>query len=180
MQDSKHRQTEMGMQGRMQIMHLLYRDSRGWIRAPCIKEQRAMTAKEYLQQYKALTARVNVIEETIEQLRTEAESMSINLDGMPKGHSRNDKMERLAVKLAEYESELSDEMSALWSMRMDIIRTLGKLDHRHQVLLYKRYIEDARWEQIAYEMHITWRHCHRIHGRALAELEKIINEEETK
>lgn len=134
-----------------------------------------MTAKEYLQEYKALTDRIKVLQETIEQLRTEAESVSINLDGMPKGKNRNDRMERLAVKLAEYESEMSEEMSAAWAKRMDIIRTIGMLDHRHQLLLHKRYIEDMRWEQIAYEMHITWRHCHRIHGRALTELEKIIN-----
>lgn len=134
-----------------------------------------MTAKEYLQQYKALTIRVQMIQETIEQLRTEAESVSINLDGMPKGKNKNDRMERLAVRLAEYESELSDEMSALWSKRMEIIHNIGMLDHRHQLLLHKRYIDNESWEQIAYEMHITWRHCYRLHGRALSELEKIIN-----
>lgn len=133
-----------------------------------------MTAKEYLQQYKALTIRVQILQETIEQLRTEAESVHVNLDGMP--HTQGNKTwEEIVIKLADCESELSDEMSALWSRRMEIINTIGMLDHRHQLLLHKRYIEDERWEQIAYEMHITWRHCHRIHGRALAELEKIIN-----
>ena len=134
-----------------------------------------MTAKEYLEQYGHIRARVKVIQETIEQLRTEAESVSINLDGMP--HTQGNKTwENLVIKLAEYETELSDEMSALWSKHMEIIRTIGMLDHQHQILLKKRYIDGMRWEQIAYEMHVSWRHCHRIHGRALAELEKIINE----
>ncbi len=134
-----------------------------------------MTAEEYLIQYNRISARVRIILETIEQLRTDAESMKISLDGMPHGQSANDRMASLAVKLAEYETELSHEMSELWSTRMDIINHIGMLDHRHQVILYKRYIENIRWEQIAVDLGITWRHCHRLHKRALAELDKILN-----
>lgn len=133
-----------------------------------------MTAKEYLQSYNTISARVKLLQDTIEQLRTEAESVSISLDGMPHGQG-NKSWENIAVKLAEYETELSEELSAFWGKRMDIINTIGLLDHQHQTLLYKRYIKGMRWEQIAYEMHFSWRHCHRVHGRALAELEKIIN-----
>lgn len=133
-----------------------------------------MTAKEYLQSYSTISARVKLLQDTIEQLRTEAESVSISLDGMPHGQG-NKSWENIAVKLAEYETELSEELSAFWEKRMDIINTIGLLDHQHQTLLYKRYIKGMRWEQIAYEMHFSWRHCHRVHGRALAELDKIIN-----
>lgn len=133
-----------------------------------------MTAKEYLQSYNTISARVKLLQDTIEQLRTEAESVSISLDGMPHGQG-NKSWENIAVKLAEYETELSEELSAFWEKRMDIINTIGLLDHQHQTLLYKRYIKGMRWEQIAYEMHFSWRHCHRVHGRALAELDKIIN-----
>lgn len=140
-----------------------------------------MTAEEYLKQYNRIYDRVQIIQKTLEQLRTDAESTSISLDGMPKGSNTNDRMARLAVKLVEYETELSAEMSALWSKRMEIINTIGRLDHRHQLILFKRYIErdaygkELRWEQIAVDLGITWRHCHRLHRRALAELDKILN-----
>ena len=46
-----------------------------------------MEAKEYLESYRLIQTRINVLIAEIERLRTEAESVSINLDGMPKGQS---------------------------------------------------------------------------------------------
>ena len=134
-----------------------------------------MESKEYLESYKRIAERLKILTTEIERLRTEAESVSINLDGMPRSSGKSDKIARLAIQLASYETQLADELSHLWSKRMEIIHNIGMLDHRHQLLLHKRYIDSESWEQIAYEMHITWRHCYRLHGRALAELEKIIN-----
>lgn len=133
-------------------------------------------AKDYLLQYRRISARVDILRAEIERLRTDAESMAINLDGMPHGTNTNDKTARLAILLADCETALTDELSDLWRVRMDIINTLGKLqDGQHQRLLHARYIEGKTWECIAYTMGITWRHCYRLHGYALAELEKILN-----
>lgn len=135
-----------------------------------------MNAKDYLEQYKHIQARARILQTEVERLRTEAEGLHINLDGMPKGSGRGNKFESLAIKLGEYEHKLQEELSRLWSMRMDIIANLDKLeDHKYQTLLYARYIEGKTWEVIAYEMNITWRHCYRIHGHALQHFDKIIN-----
>ena len=135
-----------------------------------------LNAREYLEQYKFIEARVNILQAEVERLRTDAEGMSINLDGMPKGSGRGSKFERLAIQLAECEARLQGELSDLWRLRIDIIENLNKLaDHKHQTLLYGRYIEGKTWETIAYEMKITWRHCYRLHGHALQKLEKIIH-----
>lgn len=135
-----------------------------------------MEAKEYLNQYKAIRTRLDILTSEIERLRSEAESVSINLDGMPRGSGSGDKTARLAVMLAECETELMHEMSALWSVRMEIVNTLGQLTSKHQRLLYARYIEGKTWECIAYEMGITWRYCYMLHGSALAELDSVLNE----
>lgn len=37
-----------------------------------------------------------------------------------------------------------------------------------------KYIEGKTWERIAVDMDITWRYCYILHGRALAELEKVL------
>lgn len=134
-----------------------------------------MTAREYLESYKIMQTRINVLTAEIERLRAEAESMSISLDGMPKGQGTQDKTARLAVQLAECETVLQSEMSGLWSRRMRIIEELGMLkSHKHQKLLHLRYIDCKSWELIAVEMDITWRHCYRLHGSALAEFEKVM------
>ena len=134
-----------------------------------------MESKEYLESYRMIQARLHVLTAEIERLRAEAESVSINLDGMPHGTGTADKTARLAVQLAEMETQMQEEMSSLWSKRMRIINMLGKMkSHKHQTLLHKRYIECKSWEVIAYEMDISWRHCYRLHGSALNEFGEVL------
>ena len=76
-----------------------------------------MNAKEYLLEIKKIRKRVNLLQTEIERLRTDAESVSINLDGMPKGSGKGT-WENLAVQLAECESVLMKELSVLWSSKI--------------------------------------------------------------
>ena len=134
-----------------------------------------MDAKEYLMSYRVMQAKYNMLDEEIKHLRAEAESVSINLDGMPKGGQTSDKTARLAVQIADMETKMQNELSDLWSNRMKIINLLGKMQkHKHQTLLHKRYIECMSWEKIAYEMDISWRYCYMLHGSALAEFSEIL------
>lgn len=134
-----------------------------------------MDAKEYLESYRLIQTRINVLMAEVERLRVEAESVSINIDGMPRGTATDDKLSRLVAEMADMESILTDELSGLYIRRMKIITLLGLLkNHKHQLLLQKRYIECKSWEHIAVEMDISWRYCYMLHGSALAEFEKIL------
>lgn len=136
-----------------------------------------MNAKDYLTEYKRIEARVRVLQTEVEKLRTDAEGMNINLDGMPKASGKPDKIARLAIQLAAYETDLADELSHLWSKRMEIVGELGKLkEPKHFTILHARYIEGKTWERIAVDMNITWRYCYMLHGRALTEFEKVLKE----
>ena len=133
-----------------------------------------MTAREYLQTIRDGRERIKVLLEEIEQLRTDAESVSINLDGMPRNNGQSS-FEKLAIQLAEAETQLTDEMSGLWSETMKAHRLIGQVSSsQRQQILTKRYLKNQRWEEIAYEMHFSWQHCFRVHGLALAELDKIL------
>lgn len=137
-----------------------------------------MEAKEYLESYRLIQTRINVLMSEIERLRAEAESVSIDLDGMPRGTATDDKMSRLVAEMADLEATMTDELSGLYIQRMRIITLLGKLkSHKHQLLLQKRYIECKSWELIAVEMDITWRHCYRLHGSALSEFKEVMDNE---
>lgn len=134
-----------------------------------------MDAKGYLESYRLIQTRINVLMAEVERLRAEAESVSINLDGMPRGTATDDKLSRLVAEMADLESTLTDELSSLYIRRMKIITMLGLLkNHKHQLLLQKRYIDCKSWEHIAVEMDISWRYCYMLHGSALAEFEKIL------
>ena len=135
-----------------------------------------MEAKDYLESYRLIQTRINVLQSEISRLRTEAESVSINLDGMPKGQGGNDKLSRLAVEIADCEATLTAELSGLYNRRIRIINQLGMLkSHKHQQLLHKRYIECKSWELIAVEMDISWRYCYMLHGSALAEFQGVMD-----
>lgn len=134
-----------------------------------------MDAKGYLDSYRLIQTRINVLMAEVERLRAEAESVSINLDGMPRGTATDDKLSRLVAEMADLESTLTDELSGLYIRRMKIITMLGLMkNHKHQLLLQKRYIDCKSWEHIAVEMDISWRYCYMLHGSALAEFEKIL------
>ena len=136
-----------------------------------------MEAKEYLESYRLIQTRINVLMSNIERLRAEAESVSISLDGLPRGTATSDKMSRIVAEMADLESTLMDEMSGLFIRRQQIITQLGMLkSHKHQLLLQKRYIECKSWEHIAVEMDISWRYCYMLHGSALAEFDHILND----
>lgn len=137
-----------------------------------------MTAKEYLLQIKDRRDRIRILLEEIEQLRTDAEKVSIDLDGMPHNNGKTS-FEKLAIQLAEAESKLTEEMSDLWSQTMKAHSLIGQMSSpQRQQILTKRYLQGQRWEQIAYEMHFSWNHCFRVHGLALSEFEKILEKEE--
>lgn len=137
-----------------------------------------MTAREYLQTIKDKRDRIRILMEEIEQLRTDAESVSINLDGMPRNNGQSS-FEKLAIQLAETESKLTQEMSGLWSEVMRAHSLIGQMSSsQRQQILTKRYLKGQRWEEIAYEMHFSWQHCFRVHGMALAELDKILERED--
>lgn len=134
-----------------------------------------VTAKEYLRQYKLMTARIRNREHDLAELREEREAISINLDGMPHGTSLSDKTARLAAQLADAEEEIIELRSEAWSIRMEIVRTLNRIQTpEYNTLLYLRYIEGKTWEQIAVEMHYTFRHTTRLHGDALREVDAIL------
>ena len=133
-----------------------------------------MNAKEYMQIIRQIAARVKLLQAEVERLRADAESVAINLDGMPKGTGKGDRLERLAIQLAEAESALQTEMSVLWSEKIKAIELLGLLQSKHQAILTARYLDCKKWEQIAYEMDISWRYCYILHGYALAELDKVL------
>ena len=134
-----------------------------------------MTAKEYLKQIRSIALTVKRIQNELERLRADAASASINLDGMPHATSGNsDRLARLAIKMAEYNTELQDELNALLDEKAKAIKMIKTLPPKQQTILVEYYIHVKTWEQIAEEMDISVRHCHRLHGNALYNFDKVL------
>lgn len=157
-----------------------------------------LDAKEYLMQVRRLDARLKVIDSTIERLRADISSLTdISLkstwpDGQPHGTKITDPTSSSAIKIAEateekrqklrkelldYEFQQISARSILWQKQMEI---LDKLSLIPDPILFKilnfRYIEGKSFEWIAVEIGYTWRHTINLHGKALAEMQRVLNE----
>ncbi len=70
---------------------------------------------------------------------------------------------------------LKEEEMRLALSRVNIMREIRNLpDVDFQIVLMKRYVELATWEQIAADLDIGVREVQRIHGRALPVLDEML------
>lgn len=128
-----------------------------------------MTAKEYLEYVRSLEIRLRMKEERITQLQHDICSLQALDYAKDKitGGSPIDVSDKIA-RLDELIRDTNREWDELIEMREQAKTFISKLESAtQQEVLTKRYIQNKRWEQIAVEMNITWRHTFRIHRAAL-------------
>lgn len=128
-----------------------------------------MTVKEYLRQYR-------YAEETAQRLRSEYEEeeervigirSTLGGDGQPHGTGISKPTENAAVRLAEkLEQYRASEIEAL-RVRQEVFDTIRSVPGEMQTVLYERYINLKRWEDIAEVMAYSLRQVYNIHGNAL-------------
>ena len=158
-----------------------------------------MDAKEYLMQVRRLNARLKVINSTIERLRDDINSLSdVSIkstwpEGQPHGTKITDptgtsalrildateeKRQQLREELLRYEYEQISAHSLLWQKQIEILDKLSRISDPvlFKILNY-RYIEGKSFDWIAVEINYTWRHTINLHGKALEEMQKILNAE---
>lgn len=154
-------------------------------------------AKAYLRQYRTVRARLRAVETMIEEIRTELQGLGVPdirspwPDGQPHGTGTTDPTgaaaaasvdsmakeyrEKLRRQLVDLEVREHRARSELWRQRVEIEETIGAVaDPVLNEILHRKYIEAQTFELIAVEMNYSWRHTIRLHGMALAEVEKIL------
>ena len=134
-----------------------------------------MNTKDFLRQYINANKSINAKLDQISKLRALAtKSTTILSDDKVSGSISNDKIADIVAKIVDMERQVDDEIDALQDIKdsvMDAIREVN--DMRLQNLLERRYINDQKWEQIAFEMGYDIRWIYRMHGQALYRIQKI-------
>lgn len=134
-----------------------------------------MKPKDYLMQIRHAKRRIKEIETEILEIREAMTSLS---HGEGSGvHLSNPEtrspQEKLITRLIEHEESLADEQRRYFDLKRLIVAQIDAVDnHVHRNLLYCRYVESKRLEQIAVEMNYCYGHIKRIHGQALQEFGK--------
>lgn len=135
-----------------------------------------MTTKEYLSQGRWLNQKILNRNDEIRQLRELAETIKatnyeqsiVQTSGKPDAVFAS-----IVEKIADSESELSDEVERYLKFREKIGREIRQLpEDEEKILLEKRYISFKPWTVIADEMGYVRRHITRKHAEALQSFEK--------
>lgn len=134
-----------------------------------------MTPKEYLMQYRDAVRRATAAQDHLAELRAMAERITPNYSGGGT-HQTGDRIGAAVARIVDAESRVSDELELLEATERAVIGTINSVeDERLRGILYRRYICGRKWEVIAVDLNIEYRWLLRLHGRALQEVQKIID-----
>lgn len=136
---------------------------------------------EYLERYKEERENEKNILRMLEDVSGEISPKAIRYSDMPKGtatprdlsdyvvkyESLLEKLQRERIKKANVQIEITNVIMELKKGQDETDRQLAQ----DKTLLYLRYIRDMKWEEIMDEMGYSWKQIHRIHGRALQNVE---------
>ena len=136
-----------------------------------------MNAKEYLSQTAVINHKIDSKLEQAGSLRTLAMKVTTTFgEDKVKTTKKQSPMEEIMVKLIDLEQEVNDDIDALIKTKEELLEVINQVsDINHQVILEKRYIAGKTWEDIAKETGYDRSTVYRNHGKALKEVEEIIN-----
>ena len=131
-----------------------------------------MTAKEYLKQAYLLDKQIQIEVGELEQLRAMRGTIQGCSYGEKIGSNPNRNIDapfiKTIEKIWEYEQKIDAKINRLVDLRNDINAAIETMDNADERLLLKyRYLKNQSWEDISYELNVSYRTVHRIHASAL-------------
>lgn len=140
-----------------------------------------MKAKRLLREHRGIKQRLEILKEEIIRFELVAEGTTANLDGQPHGSGVSDKMAAFSVRAADARGELDETIADLNRKRWEIIRlTMNLTDGKQIAIIRGLYLDEQEkgWLTLADNLGLSVRQVQRIHGEALEELERIMEEDD--
>ena len=140
-----------------------------------------MTAKEFLNQAYLLDQRIKSKSDQIQSLNDLATDCSATLTGMPRNPNRGgSRMADAVCKIIDLQDEIAADMDKLVQLKKDIVEVIRQVvDVELRILLEKRYLCGATWEEITMSLYHNRRWVFRLHDKALDAVQKILDTNET-
>lgn len=138
-------------------------------------------AKTYLMQVELCDVHINHQLEELQRLKTLTTQITSAIKPVAaSGSGSQDKLGNTIAKIIDLENEINEAVDTFIDKRQEASKLVDRVTNTNQFqVLRKRYFEYKPWEQIACEMHMTYRNVCYIHGRALQTVSKLLEEEET-
>jgi len=140
-----------------------------------------LKAKTFLKEAKHLDTMINSKIVQIKQLNELAVNASSVMTGMPHNPNRGRSTMADAIGcIVDLQAEINRDIDTLVGIKRkirDVINAVPQQEYR--AILEKRYLCLESWEKISSEMVCDLRWLYRLHGRAIVEVQKILDAKET-
>lgn len=139
-----------------------------------------MDAKSYLKQIKLYDTRIDNKLEELKRLKDMVLRITSTMkDEVVSSSGNQDKFGDTMAKIVDLQTEINEVVDEYVDLKKAISDVIYKVpDADALAVLCKRYMQYKTWEQIADEMHMTYRNVCYIHGRALQIVNRMLGNEE--
>jgi len=134
-----------------------------------------MTSKEFLSQPLILQKRINVMSLQAQTMRDLAVKSNAALSGMPKAATPiTHSMEDFIAKACDLEAQIVADMEALVEVKREVAAVISSVAKpESHTILELRYLYYQPWDNVAITLGFDKRWVHRLHTRALEEVDQI-------
>ena len=131
-------------------------------------------AKKFLRQIEDLDCKITNKLAEIEQWKSIALGTTVQLSERVQSSGSKSKMADAIDRYVEIEKEINKYIDQLVDKRMEVIGVIEQLKTRHYDILHKMYIQKLNYYQLTEIYDRSYTNVTSLHGRALVELEKLI------
>ena len=138
-----------------------------------------MDAKAYLKQIKLYDTHIDNKLEELKRLKDMVLRITSTMkDEVVSSSGNQDKFGDTMAKIVDLQDEINKTVDEYIDLKAGISAVVDLVtDADELAVLCKRYMQYKTWEQIADEMHMTYRNVCYIHGRALQTVNRLIGYE---
>ena len=137
-----------------------------------------MTAKSYLQQIKRCDIKIDSGVEELSRLNALATRVTSAMSGDVVSRTRNnDTLGDTVAKIIKLQEDIDREVDRYVDLKREVTELLDRMENPvYYQILHSRYILYKTWEQIACDMDFTYQWVCELHGRALQEFGKLMDQ----
>lgn len=136
-----------------------------------------MTAKDYLRDIRRMDIEIKALQDQIVRMRQDAEGVrAMVITDMPKGGKGRD-MADIVADVADLQMLCAKYVSELVTKKQDAMNWIMQIEGSElRSILLLRYLQGMDWEEIADRMNYSMRTIFSLHGEALNEFGKILDD----
>ena len=133
-------------------------------------------AKRYLQQIVRCDARINAMLAEVDGLYAMVTKITPTLKAdVVSGGGSQDKIGDAVTKIVDLKDEINREIDRFVDLKREAAAMLDRMEnHLYYIILHRKYVQYESLEQIAADMHYTYRWACILHGRALQDFAAIL------